>query len=373
MALLAVSVAALLVLSAAVAATPHTHDFFCFWTGARELIAGGDPYDAKRWSIAMSGSYVDIDGVVRSPFCPGRYGYPLSTAVLMAPLAALPLGVAAALWQALLLLGATAGVALLARAAALSSIDAIVLAILVFAGEPLWNTALNAQFGGVMLGLVAALCVLPREAAGRRGLAAAGLLLKPHVAPFVVVAEIARGPVAMVTAFAIAIGATLAVATVILPSWPGSWVSEVLGARVTAGGSTTLWGLADRLWGTPLVAAPAVVATVAILVPVLRRGAHLERVAALTVAGLAVAPYLGSHDQAVLAVTWAAVLARAARLRGDRADRLVVALVGVALLGPWMLYALARPIGSEVLSALVIPLAAVLLWSATRGRAEAGS
>ncbi|MGB2711339.1 MAG: hypothetical protein WBC33_07465, partial [Conexibacter sp.] len=102
------AVPALLGLAAAFASIdvvrePRLTDFFCFWTAARLMVGGEDPYDERVWAEATAGTIVDRSGRERSAPCPGRSGYPLTTSVALAPLGALPLAPAAVLWQALLI------------------------------------------------------------------------------------------------------------------------------------------------------------------------------------------------------------------------------------------------------------------------------
>src|SRR5687767_8549125 len=74
------AVPALLALAAAVASVdivrePRLTDFFCFWTAARLVISGEDPYDESVWSAATAGTIVDRSGRERTSPCPGRSGY----------------------------------------------------------------------------------------------------------------------------------------------------------------------------------------------------------------------------------------------------------------------------------------------------------
>src|SRR5204862_6610422 len=95
------------VAAARAATVPQVTDFHCFWTAARMVLDGADPYDPTRWAMAIGGPFADVGGVLRSAPCPGAFGYSLSTAVAFVPLAALPESVAAAVW-AIVLVGATA-------------------------------------------------------------------------------------------------------------------------------------------------------------------------------------------------------------------------------------------------------------------------
>lgn len=104
--LLALLCVPLLVLSIEVASAPRTSDFGCFWASGRVVLDGADPYDPQEWERRHAGTYRDAFGVERAPFCGPRWPYPLWTALFFAPLAALPLGPAAWIWQMLLLAGA---------------------------------------------------------------------------------------------------------------------------------------------------------------------------------------------------------------------------------------------------------------------------
>src|SRR5258705_1591058 len=117
---LAVAVAVpIAILGVAVALAPETTDFRCFWTGSAFLLSGEDPYLLDPWTRATSSLAIDAFGRLNGGNCFGTYPYPLTTAVAMLPLGALPLGVAAVIWEALIFGGAVAGIATLSQAAAL--------------------------------------------------------------------------------------------------------------------------------------------------------------------------------------------------------------------------------------------------------------
>jgi hypothetical protein len=90
---------------------------------------------------------------------------------------------------------------------------------------------------------------------------------------------------------------------------------------------------------------------------------------AVTVGALAVplalfaTPYAWSYDFVALALSWAFVVAQAARSDAPARYGLLVALLITASLLPWSLYAIAFQRGVETLSATV-PLAAALLVAA---------
>src|SRR5512133_574828 len=87
------------------------NDFAGFWVGSRLLLDGVDPYDF--------GPFLDLhrqigsQGLAINP--PGTaYGYPLTTALIFAPFALLPIELAAPLWFVVQATLATAAIAALA-------------------------------------------------------------------------------------------------------------------------------------------------------------------------------------------------------------------------------------------------------------------
>src|SRR4030081_815588 len=97
------------VLGVAVALAPETTDFRCFWTGSNFLLTGQDPSDLGEWTRATSSLAMDAFGRLNGGNCFGTYPYPLTTAVAMLPLGALPLGLAAVIWEILIFAGAVIG------------------------------------------------------------------------------------------------------------------------------------------------------------------------------------------------------------------------------------------------------------------------
>src|SRR6185503_19901979 len=94
----------------------QTGDFYCLYQGARLVAVGQDPYDERTWSEVVSRPLPTPSGGEDVPPCPGRYGYPLWTAVLLIPLGVLPIEAAASAWVALSIGGAVVGIALTWRA-----------------------------------------------------------------------------------------------------------------------------------------------------------------------------------------------------------------------------------------------------------------
>jgi len=351
---------------------PEELDFICFWNGARFVQQGLDPYDDAIWSPAIAALYEVPAGAVKTPPCPGRYAYPLWTAIAMVPFGALPIVPASIAWMVLLLGGIGAGIALLARTAGLERQDAMLYAALVLSSEPAWLTVRSAQFGGLELAALGALGV--PATAGRAAcftVASFMLLLKPHVTPLVLLERLHAAAARTRIAAAIAFGAIAAGSLIVRPSWPAEWLAEVVGHRmVMAVSAATPWGFVNWITGRGDVAFAAVGIAV-VLFAVALRGAEihvaLDRVAVALVAWLLVVPYLSSADPILLAVAWCAILRRA--LAPARSTALLLALIGVASILPWALYALKEPVVVDVRNGLVIPATAALLAYALRRRA----
>lgn len=375
------AVPALLALAAAVASVdvvrePRLTDFFCFWTAARLVISGEDPYDESVWSAATAGTIVDRSGRERTSPCPGRSGYPLTTSVALAPFGALPLASAATLWQALLIGAALCGTVLIWRAFAIGAAGTGLFSTLVFASQPFAFTLITAQFGGLLLGLVGIALALESTRPRSAGAVFALWALKPHVVALALVAVpmrwLLRGPRAAVVGAMLAGVALLVVSLVMRPAWPTSWLGELGGRRLgMTEGTPTVWSLASIAAGDARLGI-VVIAALAALYAFALRGRPLATVdvAALAlVATLLVSPYAGGHDQMLLAPAWAAVLAAAFRLTDWRRLALVGALLLCASVLPWLLYAdalLNRP--NDAASGLVIIATALVhAWSlATR-------
>jgi hypothetical protein len=373
----------LLVLSAAIllplgilgvraALTPETTDFRCFWTGAAFVLGGRDPYDVAEWTRATSGVALDVFGRIRESNCPGRYAYPLTTAIAMLPFGLLPLGIAAAIWELLILIAAVAGAALLAQAAALSRSLGLALVVMVLVSQPFEQTVMSAQFGGLSL-LAIGLLATPKLGSIRSGVGVLLAAMKPHVIPLVPLVR-ARGERAGVIATAaVPITLVLLVSLAVQPTWLLSWIAELGGQRREMfAASVSLWTLA-AVAGLPMLAAPLVaLGVVPMTVAALRaRDLHIiDAIAVVALAWLILVPYGLTSDQvAPLAVAWVAILRRA--ITPTTSEPLVVALFAVASVFPWAMYLVRFDVlayhGLEVTSALVpLATAAVLAIALAR-------
>jgi len=374
------AVAAACVGLARVDATYSLTDFHCFWNGGRFVIDGADPYDTTRWTAATAGLFPDGNGGFRTATCPSRFAYPLWTAMAFAPLGLLPEGVAAALWAALLLVGAIGGLVLVWRAAGGPPGSLPTYVLVVASSQPFWFTIITLQLGGVLLGLLGVLTAASRL--GRpvpAGLALAALAVKPHVTwavlPAVAVRAVRRREWRLLTGATglAAFGTALSLA--IAPSWPASWLGDVLTTRVaTVPVQATAWAVAGLLMGDARFAI-VLIAPLAVAVVLLLRGVHLSTVSitALGIGGsLLVTPYAGSYDQLLLALPWAVTLAIALR-RGDAVGgALLAGVVLCASLLPWTLGAFAvRMALGEAASWSVVAVTMVVLAIALRSEVSA--
>jgi hypothetical protein len=355
---------------------PEELDFICFWNGARFVQQGLDPYDEAIWSPAVAALYDAPPGAVKTPPCPGRYAYPLWTAIVMVPFAWLPLVPASVAWMLLLLSGLGAGIMSLARAAGFARENALLFATVVLSSQPVWLTVRSSQFGGLELAALG-LLTLPATAGrpARLAIASFVLLLKPHVTPLVLVERLQAATVRSRVAALAATGAIVAASLVVRASWPAEWLGEVAGHRmVMAGSSATPWGFVSWATGRADVAVVAVVTALVVFVVALR-GAELrdalDRVSVALVGWLLVVPYLSSADPVLLAVAWCAILRRAVDRGGSTA--LLGGLIAAATVLPWALYALKDPVAVDVRNGLVIPVTAALLAYALRGQVPAAA
>jgi hypothetical protein len=358
----------LAILGVIVAVTPQTTDFFCFWTGSRLVLEGRDPYSQILWESVTAGASLDALGRFREGNCEVRYAYPLTTAVAMLPLGALPLGIAAAIWELAIFLGAGAGLALIAKAARLAGADVLALVLLVVSTEMFYGTVLNAQFGGVVLlalGLLATRDLGPVRSTLGFGLA----MLKPHVVTLV---PFARATSLNRRALLVPLGATLAfllVCTAIQPGWLMSWIAELSGHRRDMfDAAVSLWML-ERAIDAPGLAILLLGPTFALLGYAWWRARPLEPIDAMAMAALSwqlVVPYGLSYDQlGPVAIAVAVILRRTVSQRWRWWMLLAVTVVVVLI--PWLFYSRGKDIISgragelEVLNALVPVGAAALL------------
>ena len=347
-------------------------DFFCMWQGARLVASGTDPYDESVWREATGGLYPNPAGGLTPSSCPGRYGYPLWTALAMLPFGVLPLPAAAAAWMALSLLAVAIGSAASWRAVGGERSGLPLFVTLVVTAQPLWLLIVYGQITGIMLGLVGLLGLfLARMKDVPAGIALALLVLKPQIAgafaPVVFLRSFRDRP-RFALASVLTVGALTLAALVVSPGWPVEWLGELGGRRLrVAGLLPTAWGLSADLFGTQAVAPLLIAAVVLGVALIVRRlPGHLAFAAVVLPVSLFASPYAWSYDQLVLVFPWALCVATASRMIGSPRVALLVmtALVGAIL--PWCLYAIAFARGLETLNALIPALTALLVAAAIR-------
>jgi hypothetical protein len=359
------------------AITPQTTDFGCHWIGPRLVLEGSDPYSTEEWTSATSGASRDVLGRLRTGNCGLRYGYPLTTAVALLPIALLPLEVAAAIWELGIFVGVGAGVALLAAAAGLSRFRTLVLALVVLSSQMLYLTVLNAQFGGLQM-LAVGLLAVPDRGWVRSTVGLFLVALKPHVltlTPFARATTMSRRAFVAVAV----VGAAFLLASIaIQPEWIQQWTGELGGYRREMLAETlSLWTL-ERVMNVAGLALAVVVLTLAALAVAWWRSrpvAPLEALALVAIAWTVVVPYGLSHDHlAPIALTSTVVLRELDR---RRSVPLSVAFVVIIVVMPWLLYLLKDVFpwgggGLEVTNAIVPPAVALLLSSALLTRVASG-
>ena len=324
-------------------------DFRCFYEAGRLVRGGLDPYDPAIWATATK------QDPTRLPPCPDTFAYPLWTAMAMAPLSVLTEPAALGTWEVVLLASLVGGVVMLARAWPMLGGAKLLLPIVLWS-QPAFSAIANAQMGPVVfVGLAAMALSLER---GRERIGAAAwclLLIKPNI---VVIALLgvplfrSRRFVAYVVAFASAI---LLLSLFIVPTWPIDVLRVIFGQQLLADRDLgTLSALAIVVGLPSAVGVAAAVVTLVLFVALLPRRTLRARevVAVLAAASFLVTPYARPHDEVALAVCWASALALATVTQGALRSAMVAAVIGIALVLPWML---------TLLSLFGFPLAAHIL------------
>ena len=353
----------------------QTTDFFCLYHGAHSLAIGVDPYNETAWQAATGGLYPDPRGGVAPAPCPGRYGYPLWTAVALLPLGALPIELASSLWMALSIGAAIFGIVAAWAAFGATPRYAGVFGVSVVMSQPFWILLISGQISGITLGLaglVAWAIARGRERAG--GIALALLALKPQTSvvaiPVAFVQALAGGRRRFAVATLVTGALMLLVPLLFIPTWPLEWLGELSGRRLRVISQLpTAWGFAaqtigDAAWGGVFIA------IVVVVTALIARG-HVDPVAVFVLSlplSLFATPYAWTYDFLVLAVAWGFILACAERAHGGTRVTFLVAALGLSVLGPWVLYAVSFTRGEEALSAVLTAATAIVAACAARTR-----
>ena len=324
-------------------------DFRCFYEAGRLVRGGLDPYDPAIWATATK------QDPTRLPPCPDTFAYPLWTAMAMAPFSVLTEPAALATWEVVLLASLVGGVAMLARAWPMLGGAKLLLPIVLWS-QPAFSAIANAQMGPVVfVGLAAMALSLER---GRERIGAAAwclLLIKPNIVAIALLGVPlfrSRRFAAYVVAFASAI---LLLSLVLVPTWPIDVLRVIVGQQLLADRDLgTLSALAIVVGLPSAIGVAAAVVTLVLFVALLPRRTLRPReiVAVLAASSFLVTPYARPHDEVALAVCWASALALATVAQGALRSAMVAAVIGIALVLPWML---------TLLSLFGFPLAAHIL------------
>jgi hypothetical protein len=282
-------------------------DFMTLWCGGRAVIEGIDPYDPDAWS-ALRARY-------GSTWMPNpRLPYPIWTAWLMVPFAALALDWAAACWLAFceLLVGACC-LALMTQFGphkpTLPEFGLVVLGAFAFRGTI--TNLINGQFTIVLLAVLTAFLVLSeRKMPFWAGVALSGIAFKPNV--FLVCAPLVALALAQRRAWRVLAGCGAGGAALLLmgwiadPGWLWPWLA-VRGKTEATFKTPTVWGLAYDLFPAWW---PVVGLCLAVLVVVFvgwfvlwHRELGVRQVVPLAIGGsLVVTPYVWAYEHALLLI-----------------------------------------------------------------------
>jgi hypothetical protein len=340
-------------------------DFAGIWTGARAIVDGHDPYDPLTWrTVAASYGTQSPDTDV--------YGYPRWVALLLLPLALLPVEVAATLWLwAGLALAALALRALLRAALPGAALAHAVAGGTLFVSHPAYQSVANGQWTFVLLATTCATLVLLRSRRPRSAaIAALAWVAKPHLFIGYALGAARRDRTFGIWAAALAIVVVIG-STIGAPGWVAAWSARVAPQRIAQ--PATLYAALGDLLGRPagLVVAGLVVA---IGVAICTR-APSRSDASLALWGclsLAAAPYAWSYDLLLLVPPFVLAAGAVARRDPRRATILIEAFAFIFILATPALYYVALMRGRETFTAIV-PVAAfaalsAILWRTRDGR-----
>lgn len=335
----------------------HINDFSGFWSGARAIVIGVDPYEPTGWR-----ALVESLGVHDSEAAVNDY-FPWVSLVLV-PFGLLPVESAAWIWMVLTVTCGAIGLRALLRAYLPGRpLEHGVFGAALLGTQPGFHAFVLGQWAPLLLGAVCAGILALR--AGRpvpAGLAALAFLLKPQIFVFAAVRFAAERGVAKV---AIAAGAVVVVAaTSVYPHWIGAWVSAVGPLRLARNASLPV-ALAD-VFGAAGTAAGYLLILVGIAVASrfgLRGSASLAVWLALSAAG---AVYSWSYDHLLLlapiALTGSILFARGA----VHARAVTLSALGILFVLSPVFYAVAvsrhRESFSVAVPVLIFALLVAALW-----------
>ena len=352
-------------------------DLSRIWAGPRALLVGADPYDPATWAAtAHALGTLPPDTPV--------YIYPPWVALVLVPLALLPLNVASLTWLVASVVAGITGLRFLLRVALPGRplMHAVAAAMLLLS----WVGALSLVIGQWGFLLVAALAatvgLLRRGRSAGAGSVAVALIAKPQLS---ILAAPALALHALWTdrraglryvGVALAMSAALvALAWLAVPTWWPTWLLRV-GSVQLGPDSDTVAGLLFTLFGAP-GSAVAPIAIVALALPALRFHPRADSWVAVWLAlSLVVAPYANSYDQILLVVPIVIASGVARRYSARRAWIVLGAGAATLILGTPVLYEVAVRRHSEtfgvIVPLLVYGLILVSLWDRSAAREWSG-
>lgn len=374
--LLAVAILVLGAIGASGAGFYRTHDFYALYSGSRLVAAGVDPYDEVQWCAETEGVTPQAyDQSRHIAVCFVRYAYPMWTAIALLPFGMLPLTVASTLWLAVSIALSIAAIRWSWLAVQGGAGWAPLFVLIILFSQPFWLLLALGQMSGVLFAVTAFTAYALSRASDRP---AGGVLaltaLKPNVLPVfgaaLLVWAVALGRRRVLVAAA-AVGAALVALSLVRGlGWLGEWWHELFGRQIGhAVEYGTAWGLAAVDFHNVALAPVLIIAlAAAVLIPARARLGDPVVLASIAVPlSLFATPYAWSYDFLPLALPWGYILAAASRVRArHRRVALLALLVVVAILGPWLLWAVAQGRHTESLSAMIPAATAMLVVVALR-------
>lgn len=354
--------------------TTHDTDLAYIWAGPRTVLDGGDPYDPVSWreSAARLGTPQHSSPVV--------YSYPPVVAMVLLPMAALPLEVVTVLW----IYGSLAAAALTLGLLLRETLPQIPPAhgsagLALLASQPAAQALFNGQWAFWLVAVVCGVVLLLR---GRRavpaGVLAAALLVKPQLfmlfLPALLLHAFVTGRWRAPVAVAAVAGSLTGVSAVIRPDAWTAWAGAI-GVVAQQSRIANAMTAAGDLLGPPGRVLVLGAIGVAMLATLARFGpASGVWVGCALALSLAAAPYARSYDQPLLVVALVVAAGGIADQGRPRAALALVVLGSIAAVAlSWVLRILvAGPARSEaVLGFVPVVVAALIIGLAWRRGAPA--
>ena len=334
-------------------------DFGEQWAAARVALDGGDPYDVETWradAARLAGRASDAAAFV----------YPPYVTFALAPLALLPLGIAATAWVAGSLLIAALGVgALLRRYPPAHPLVALAIGFAIFASGASLLALAQGQWDLLLLGAIAWGAAAVARGGRSSGIAVL-LLAKPQLAPLALLgfARAASGTARRRFAIGVAIGCAAIALTLVRADWWLEWARGAAGFQAARPIRTATIGTLFEPLG--LLAPVLTVALIALVVGVSLRTSAPRALPLWLATSVLVAPYVQAYDHALLIAPLAMATSATGRTNARSAAAIALAGVAILVIGDAVIATATVAAGHDVLGALT-PLAIwLLVWLAGR-------